>query len=224
VTRRGSDALDDLGDGDARVGDGRPADACPYARPFSARFRDCPAYQPAYFIALNTAYESMPPVWTCANLRVGAMPGRRGRFYGACRIGDEKARLEWVSAMRSQRLDVLRTMQRELAQSTAALASELWSAKGEQLQARPESPEWDAATVRLERLGARMLTVFEAFLEEHRDDLVQLDLPMEPLRRALEDLTAAWIAQPDASPPEISQEALERFPEDVRMLLQPDRG
>jgi hypothetical protein len=146
---------------------GRPADECPYRRPFPADFDGCAAYHPAYFIPLTTGYDSMSPVWTCSNLVPGAVPSSAARFYGRCRIGDEAARVAWIDTLHAKRLSGLRTLSRELTDATAALTGELMAAKGAQLQAPSETPERDAATLRLQHLADRWLAHLDTFLRRH---------------------------------------------------------
>jgi hypothetical protein len=49
-----------------------------------------------------------------------------------------------------------------------------------------------------------------------------IGFPPEAVHTLCEDLLADWIDQPDAAPPQISDDALQLFPEDVRVLLRPD--
>jgi hypothetical protein len=96
------------------------------------------------------------------------------------------------------------------------------TAKGEQLQAEPGSRTRAEATVRLQRLGDGVVAACERFFEEHADALRGLDLPPDALRRLVEDMMQAFVQQDDLSPVEIPEEALQRFPVDVRILLQPE--
>jgi hypothetical protein len=201
---------------------GRPADECPYRRPFPADFDGCAAYHPAYFIPLTTGYDSMSPVWTCSNLVPGAVPSSAARFYGRCRIGDEAARVAWIDTLHAKRLSGLRTLSRELTDATAALTGELMAAKGAQLQAPSETPERDAATLRLQHLADRWLAHLDTFLRRHGAALRELDFPPEAIRLLCEDLFGTWIEQTHGGPPDIPEGSLRLFPEDVRVLLQPD--
>jgi hypothetical protein len=200
---------------------GHPADACPYRRPFAADFHDCPAYHPAYFIPLTTGYDSMAPIWTCSNLVPGAVPVPATRYYGRCRIGDQADRLAWVETLHAKRLRGLRTLSVELAHATAAMTGELFAAKGAQLQAAPDSAEREDATTRLRELSRRWLVQLDGFLDHQGASLRTLDFPPEAIRALCDDLIDTWIAQPHSGPPEISDEALQLFPEDVRVLLRP---
>jgi hypothetical protein len=217
VARRESDQARD-------GGRGLPADGCPYPRPFPPGFHDCPAHQPAYFIALTTGYEPMKPVWTCSRLVPGNVPGIPARFYGRCRIGDLERRLAWVEGLHAQRLATLRELSLELTGATATIAAELMSAKGAQLQAEPDTDEHAAATLRLRAVCDRWLRLFVAFLERHDASLRSIDFPPEALRTLIDEMLDEWIAQPHTAPPEISDEMMQLFPEDVHILLRPGGG
>jgi len=199
-----------------------PADACPYPRPFPPDFHDCPAHHPAYFVALNTGYEPMKPVWTCANLGSAPVPGAALRFYPRCRIGDAAARIAWAEGEHAKRLGVLRTLSRELTHTTATLTSELAAAKGAQLQAAPGSRDREAATRRLRAVARAWMAGLDTFLQRQGRALRSIGFPPEAVRTLCEDLLAEWVDQPDAAPPQISEDALRLFPEDVRVLLRPE--
>lgn len=198
-----------------------PEDACPFPRPFPRDFRECAAYRPIYFVGLTTGYEPMPPVWTCANLVPSPAPGEPGRFYPRCRLGDAPARRRWAEGEHAKRLEVLRELSLELTRTTAPSATELVSAKGAQLQTRSGSAQYEAATRRLRAVCDAWLQRFDVFLERHGDRLHAVGFPPEAVRTLCVDLLRKWVEQPDAVAPEISDDALRLFPEDVRVLLRP---
>jgi hypothetical protein len=206
----------------ARHGQGRPADACPYSRPFPADFHDCAAYHPAWFTPLTTGYDAMLPVWTCSHLVPGALPPAAARFYGRCRVGDEQARAAWAQTLHAKRLLALRRLSADLVEETAALTAEMMAAKGAQLQAQGDEARRAAATERLDRLSARWVTQLGGFLDRNGGALRALDFPPEAIRALCVDLIDTWIAQDHSGPPEISADTLRLFPEDVRILLRPD--
>ena len=67
-------------------------DGCPYRRPFSEYFADCPAYEPEVFAPTNTRDVPMTPVWSCIHLTVGDDEAQRGHFFAKCMVGDAAAR------------------------------------------------------------------------------------------------------------------------------------
>ena len=199
----------------------RPPDECQYHKPFPDGFRECPAYQPAQYVPLDMHYRVLLPVWTCGHLDVRSFPASQHRHYGRCRLGDAAARAAYVEELQADRLAVLRSLQEQLAGALSELASEMWGAKGRQLQAGEDPESRSAATVELRRVGARLMVSIEAFLEDHAAELDRLGLPMEACRRLVEDLVEDWIDQPDARLPDVSDRALERFPVAVRALVRP---
>ena len=54
----------------------RPADECPFPKPFPSEFSDCPAFQSRQFIPLDTRYQPLDPVITCRHLETRALPQR----------------------------------------------------------------------------------------------------------------------------------------------------
>lgn len=199
----------------------RPADRCPYTRPFPDDFHGCPAYQPNRFVALDTGYRPMPPIWTCSHLDAAAVP-QRTRFYAKCRIGNEAARAAWVASMRVDRLATIRALQDEMAPAFAELTTALWSAKANQLRSDNGSPEWREATARLHELGRHFMTTLEAMLEERAELYESLGFPLDACMRLFDDLVERWIAQPNTEVPEIPDSALEPFPPDTRVFLKPE--
>jgi hypothetical protein len=198
-----------------------PADACPYPRPFPPDFHDCPAYHPRHFVALTTGYDPMSPVWTCANLVVAPVPGAPLRFYPRCRIGDAEARVAWAEGEHAKRLGLLRGLSRELTRATGSVTTELVAAKGAQLQAAAGSPDREAATRRLRAVARAWLAGLDTFMERQGRVLRSIGFPPEAVRTLCSDLLTDYVDQSGAAPPEISDEALRLFPEDVRVLLRP---
>src|SRR3979411_3049746 len=110
----------------------RPDDHCPYPKPFSADFDDCPAYQAREFIALDTLYQPLEPVLTCRHLETRSMT-QRYRWYAACGLGNSDARGRWVRQVGVVRLERIRAVQRQLGAAVAPYLARLWDLKGQQL-------------------------------------------------------------------------------------------
>jgi hypothetical protein len=203
----------------------RPADECPFPKPFPSDFDDCPAYQPSEFIGLDLQYHPLPPVWTCSNLEIKAFTSGSHGFYGRCRLGDAAARMRWVHELHSTRLDKIRHLQREFGEVLSPGLSELWALKGRQLRAmRSPTEDTNVATVELEAFVRRMLTDIETFLEERMDILREANLPLNALMEIMEDALTELVQQPtSAATWRIPDHILERFPEDVRILFRPEQ-
>jgi hypothetical protein len=200
----------------------RPADECPYRKPFGSEFEDCPSYQQTQFVPLDTQYRPLDSVWTCGNLDIGRVGGSPWRHFGRCRIGSAESRMAWVGRMREDRLAVTRAMQRELAPLMADQVTALWGLKGRQLAAPAGSQDHATATAELMRQGNAFLLFFERWFEEHDDVMRRLNLPIGATMELFREIVYAWIDQPNAEIPTISPEALERFPEEARILLMPE--
>lgn len=70
----------------------RPADECPYPKPFPPDFMDCPAYQATQVVTLDLSHRPLGSVMTCRHLESRLMPNTNYRWYGACVLGDAAAR------------------------------------------------------------------------------------------------------------------------------------
>jgi hypothetical protein len=200
----------------------RPADECPYRKPFPEAFDGCPAFQQNQFVPLDTHYRPLESIWTCGNLDMGRIAGAPWRHFGRCRIGTAENRLAWVHSMREDRLAITRAMQREMAPLLAEQVTELWTLKGRQLAAAAGTEDHAAATAALMRQGTSFLTRIEAFLEDRASDMHKLDLPLDATMDLFREIVYRWVDQPNAEIPTIAPEALERFPEEARILLLPE--
>jgi len=199
----------------------RPADRCPYRRPFSDDFRGCAAYQPNQFVGLDTGYRPLSVVWTCAHLE-SAPTAQRSRYYAKCRIGDAVARGAWVASQRVDRLAAIRALSDEMSPVFADMITPLWAEKARQLRSEAGTAEWRDATARLRELGGQFMVRLEAAFEEQAERLLALGFPIEPCLRLFDDLIARWIEQPTTEPPVIPDSALDPFPPDTRVFFKPD--
>src|SRR5438874_865994 len=136
----------------------RPDDECPYPKPFSEYFDDCPAFQARQFIPLDTLYQPLEPVLTCRHLETRSMT-QRHRWYGACALGSSDARSRWARQVGVARLDRIRAMQRELGAAIAPYTTRLWELKGQQLRAFRDSVDAGPATVELRRLAGKVTAI-----------------------------------------------------------------
>ena len=75
----------------------RPADECPWPRPFPARFDKCPAFLQQRFIAIDSSDRPLPPVLTCTHLVSQPLQNGKSGWYAGCDLGDEAARRRWLT-------------------------------------------------------------------------------------------------------------------------------
>ena len=73
-------------------GSSRPADECPFPRPFPQGFDRCPVFQPQPFSPMDMSYRPLPEQLTCRRLVTRPLPNGKVGWYAACDIGDEAAR------------------------------------------------------------------------------------------------------------------------------------
>src|SRR4029077_15618538 len=57
---------------------GRPADACPYPKPFTADFNDCPTYQTRHAIVVDSNDRPLHTIWSCRHMETKQVPGEPG--------------------------------------------------------------------------------------------------------------------------------------------------
>jgi len=73
-------------------GSARPADECPWPRPFADSFDGCPVFAPQGFRATDSHDRPLPPVLTCRHLVSRPFDPPKVGWYGACDIGDAASR------------------------------------------------------------------------------------------------------------------------------------
>ena len=74
------------------TGVGRPADECPFPRPFPEGFAQCPCFRPQPFTPLDMNDRPLAPMLTCGQLVTRLLNNGKVGWYAACKIGDEAAR------------------------------------------------------------------------------------------------------------------------------------
>lgn len=70
----------------------RPADECPWPRPFPDGFDKCSVFKAQTFSATDMSDRPLPPMLTCHHLATRSLPNGKVGWYAACEIGDEAAR------------------------------------------------------------------------------------------------------------------------------------
>jgi len=73
-------------------GSPRPADECPFPRPFPEGFDQCIAFRPQPFVPMDMSYRPLTTMLTCSHLVTRPLPNGKVGWYAACDIGDEEAR------------------------------------------------------------------------------------------------------------------------------------
>src|SRR5919201_1295923 len=91
----------------------RQAERCPYPRPFSPDFDECPAFQAIAFIAADSRNQQPGSYYTCRHLTPGNDAKQRGRYCPRCALGTREQRMQWLAQVTPARLEVVRALQRE---------------------------------------------------------------------------------------------------------------
>jgi hypothetical protein len=79
-------------DGGRPSGSTRPADECPFQRPFPEGFNQCAIFQPQPFSPIDMNDRPLAPMLTCSHLATRSLANGKVGWYAACKIGDEAAR------------------------------------------------------------------------------------------------------------------------------------
>ncbi|TME25029.1 MAG: helix-turn-helix transcriptional regulator [Chloroflexi bacterium] len=157
----------------------RPADECPYPKPFPANFEECPGYQALHVVTLDQRSRPAGRIWTCRHLEGRLMAKTRHRWYGACALGDTVGRKRWAERTGPRRLRTLNHLLHELAPLTGSFAQRLWELKGDQARALEQKKDPKPATLLMETLAGRFMADIEAFLDRRRHLLEQHQLAID---------------------------------------------
>jgi hypothetical protein len=200
----------------------RPDDECPYPKPFSEYFDDCPAFQARQFIPLDTLYQPLEPVLTCRHLETRSMT-QRHRWYGACGLGSSDARSRWARQVGVARLNRIRAVQGELRAAIAPYTTRLWELKGQQLRAFRESADAGPATDQLHWVAGKMTAELDLFLARQSTAFASIDMPIDAVRKLIQVaidrfIDTKFVAEISF---EVPDDILQRFPEPVRTFFRP---
>ena len=196
----------------------RPADLCPYPKPFVIGFDDCPAYTLAEFTALDLQHRPLPPVLSCRHLLVGSGP-RPGGHYPRCRIGDAAARLDWSRRVGESRALLLRALRDASREAFRAHQARLWEAKGRTLRDSNDAAAERDLRSEIDDFRATAGAFYRAREESLTEAGISVVSLLELVRRLLIRFQESRTGAPDV---EIPEEVLRDLPADFRLLLQPD--
>ncbi len=200
----------------------RPADECPFPKPFPSEFSDCPAFQARQFIPLDTRYQPLDPVITCRHLETRGLP-QRHRWYAACALGDAEARRRWVRELGPARLERIRGLQGEIGEVMGPFSPRLWTLKGQQLRVIRDNRDASPITAELRALAGQVTASLSVFLVERQQAFAEVDLPVDAARNLIQVAFDRFIETQFSSEVsfEVPDDALQRFPEAVRSFFRP---
>ena len=176
----------------------RQAERCPYPRPFSPDFNDCPAFQAIAFIAADSRNRQLGSYYTCRHLTPGNDTEQRGRFYPRCALGTREQRMQWLAQVTPARLEVVRALQREFDEFSLPHRERLFDAR-QRLQSGPSSA---AAERQIDQLITTFLEAINQFLLTNAERFQEVGLPVDPLRQLIKEWIWAWVRSPSLKPPE----------------------
>lgn len=212
----------------------RPADECPYPKPFPPGFAECPAYQATQMITLDISHRPLGAVWTCRHLESRLMPNTDYRWYGVCVIGDAEARRLWSQSVGPGRLYEISQVRQEVSALSGPYIQRLMELKTAQ-QAAPErggSVSVADAQQRARAISHQINGVVDEFmtdiahlLQERKAVLDQLHLPLRAclqlIRIAIDRFVQQGLTEPEW---EVPDEVLTLFPDDIRSYFRPSRA
>ena len=200
----------------------RHADACHFSRPFADGFAECPAYQRIEFVAADTQYRALGRHNSCRHLEAKSLGGRMVGYYGACALGDVKARREWVDRVDERRLAGIRAVGIGLGDATREITRQLWQAKSDQLRANRAGRRGVAHERRMRSLAREYERQARAYLEANSAQLESLDLPLAACLELVAGALEFWVTRMSMEGAyQVPDPLLERFPREVQLLIRP---
>lgn len=201
----------------------RPADSCPYERPFSDEFDGCPAYRRSRMLVVDMQYRSLGTINTCAHLDARSLPRGDAGYYAHCTIGDAAERAEWASRFADERLRRVRQLARELGETTRQVSQRMWEAKAEQLRATRAGADDRPARRRIRQAATAYENAARRFLDRERAELDELGISPEAVIELIRETVFDWALRTSAIESyRPSEQVLERFSPDVRAFLTPN--
>ena len=202
----------------------RPSDACPYPKPFTVEFNDCPTYQTRHAIVLDSHYRPLRTIWSCRHMETNQVPGEPGHYYGACQLGDAKARQEWVKKIGPDRIRHIQELRAEVLPVAQRFVDDLALLKGRHVEATRSNGDTAEILAQMKARGRRYLKEFESFLEA-REELLQLaGMPLA----AVMDLARQWVDEfvsdtwgRSRSAAALPDDLVASLPESVRVFYAP---
>lgn len=197
---------------------GRPADECPYPKPFPADFDDCPAFRADEFIALDMHYRPLRAVRTCHHLVRGTVHGGGPRAYARCLLGTAEDRARWVERVRPERLQVVAEVGAQLREAVRPHIQAMWEAKGALLAGSVDP----GTRARLEVEIDAVIADCDRLIDRNQARLAEVGLPAAPVKELVRRALTDWRQSSErVYRLELSEEILSWFPAEVRELLQP---
>ena len=202
----------------------RPSDACPYPKPFTVDFNDCPTYQTRHAIVVDSKDRPLNTIWSCRHMETKQVPGEAGHYYGACQLGDAKGRQQWVQVIGPDRVRHIQKLRAEVMPLAQAFVDDMTELKSRQLEAVRTNVDQSDLLARMRERGSRYLKEFEAFLTEREELLRLAQMP----RPAVMQLAQQWVEEfvseswgRSQSGQELPDDLVGSLPDSVRVFYAP---
>jgi hypothetical protein len=167
----------------------RPSDACPYPKPFTADFNDCPTYQTRHAIVLDSNDRPLRTIWSCRHMETKQLPGESGRYYGACQLGDAKGRQDWVQRIGPDRIRYIQKLRAEVLPFAQKFVDDVACLKSRHVEATRSNGDTSEILALMKARGQRYLQEFETFLSEREELLASAGMPLA----AVMQLARQWV-------------------------------
>ncbi len=194
----------------------RPADECPYPKPFPPGFVECPAYEATQMVTLDISHRPLGAVWTCRHLESRLMPNTDYRWYGACAIGDAAARRRWSAAIGVDRLYEISQLRQEVSAVSGPYIQRLIELKNAQ------QAEAGQGSGQMQGVVDEFMTEMLRLLQARKTVLDELHLPLRAVlqlvRIAIDRFVEQGLSEPEW---EVPDEVLTQFPDDIRSYFRP---
>ena len=203
----------------------RPSDACPYPKPFTAEFNDCPTYQTRHAIVVDSNDRPLRTIWSCRHMETKQILGESGHYYGACQLGDARGRQAWVQRIGPDRIRNIQKLRLQVMPLAQGLVDDLAALKSRHLAAIRANGDATEILMLMKQRGRRYLEEFEAFLSE-RDELLQLaGMPiaavMQLARQWVEEFVSETLGR-SRSVPLLPDDLVASLPDSVRVFYAPN--
>jgi hypothetical protein len=127
-----------------------------------------------------------------------------------------------VEEVRRQRLDKIRALGVDLSQATRELLPQLWAVKGDELRKLAQGLDVSEEMRALDEIRGRYMKTAKVFFEERSAVLTEINLPLDLVFQLVDAALADFVgAKAIPGQYRVPDELLDRFPEDVRVILRP---
>lgn len=202
----------------------RPNDACPYPKPFTADFNDCPTYQTRHAIVVDSNDRPLRTIWSCRHMETKQVPGEPGHFYGACQLGDAKGRQQWIQTIGVDRIRNIQRLRAEVMPFLQGFVDDMASLKSRQLAADRSQGDQDEPLTRMKERGQRYLLEFQTFLAQREELLQSAGMPLTAVMQLARQWVDEFVSETwgrSRSAQELPDDLVGSLPDAVRVFYAP---